>query len=146
MAKKWGGYIWPPCLPSPLWHQPCIVLSQPSIFHRNCGMLLHRILCVCMQLCGVCRWYPTRDYVPQAYHHSKAHYSSSAYDTTHLCNTICATRAYITIYVAFWLTCDGNTSVVGNCMCTYNAYTFYHRQPSNMYQMSLQCSMSWLAY
>ena len=87
-------------------------------------MLLHRTLCVCMQLCGVCRQYPTGDYVPRVYryHHSKAHYSSSAYDTTHLCDTIHSTCAYITIYVAFWLTCAGNIfynntqSAVGTCV------------------------------
>ena len=87
-------------------------------------MLLHRTLCVCMQLCGVCRQYPTGDYVPRVYryHRSKAHYSSSAYDTTHLCDTIHSTCAYITIYVAFWLTCAGNISynntqsVVGTCV------------------------------
>ena len=48
-------------------------------------------------------------YVPQVYHHSKAHYSFSA---CHLRDTIHSTCAYIhvTIHVAFWFTCDGSIS------------------------------------
>lgn len=77
------------------------------------------------------------------------HPSFSACDTTRLHDIIHYTCAYITTHVVFWFTCDGSishkrTSAV--CTCVYITHTLYiHRQPSNKYQMWLQCTILWLA-